>query len=306
MVFSVVVCLLLLSCVSPFFAKFSLTSYSIDVYVFDSDCFNSLTSKLLSYFISILLPSLLQASHIMKILVQNLQKKAGLGGKLINEHQPDIFLAQEVSLSSEAMGLFGAEFTSNMGYGTAIYCREGVSSVERVLSPVAEMGGFIKKKTTLALCMGVQCVSFHGYNGSPHRDVASLVEHVKAVARLLKPDTPAIFAGDFNTWTTDHLLAVQTLLRDACGFHLAHSWPYPNRAHPLDHVFLRGLRLVELPAVFESEADHKGVIMNVEQCLPSAAPATASPVLQEEEARGQDPALLNPSPTNPKTSCVLQ
>ena len=60
-----------------------------------------------------------------------------------------------------------ANFISKRGYGTAIYAKESdqIKNVENVLSPHAETGGFIFKKTTIAEYKGIQFVTFHGYNG---------------------------------------------------------------------------------------------------------------------------------------------
>jgi len=203
------------------------------------------------------------------VLVQNLQKKPGLAGALIAQHAPDVMLAQEISLSSEDPAQFGdAHNTSRMGYGTAIHDSSGApANVRRVESPVAEFGGFVRKKTTVAECGGaVECVSFHGYNGTPFRDVRSLVAHVQAVVAVLGSG-PVIFAGDFNTWTAAHLAAVSAEL-GAVGFQLAFSWPYPGRDHPLDHAFLRGLQLLR-SSTLESAADHIGALL-VLTALPIA------------------------------------
>ena len=202
---------------------------------------------------------------LITIVVQNLQKTAGLAGALLAQHAPDVLLAQEISLSTEDAFRFGdAHHTSRMGYGTAICSGGGgggvPANVRRVTSPVAELGGLIKKKTTIAECKGMQCVSFHGYNGTPFRDVKSLVAHVVAVLDVLGPG-PAIFAGDFNTWTAQHLEAVSAVL-GAVDFHLAFSWPYTGRDHPLDHAFLRGLKLWR-STTFECAADHLGAVIVV-------------------------------------------
>ena len=193
------------------------------------------------------------------VVVQNMQKKAGLAGRLIACTAPDVLLAQEVNLFSEDRNLFQAHHTSRFGYGTAIFCRSGeIANVRQVACPVAEFGGFIRKKTTAAECAGIQCVSFHGYNGTPRRDVRGLTEHVQEVLKALGPG-PAIFAGDFNTWTETHLDAVTNIL-GAAGFQLAFSWEYPGRNFPLDHVFLRGLTLLQ-STTFTSEADHLGATL---------------------------------------------
>ena len=93
---------------------------------------------------------------------------------------------------------------------------------------------------------------------TPRRDVRGLTEHVQEVLKALGPG-PAIFAGDFNTWTETHLDAVTNIL-GAAGFQLAFSWEYPGRNFPLDHVFLRGLTLLQ-STTFTSEADHLGATL---------------------------------------------
>ena len=152
------------------------------------------------------------------IVVQNLEKKAGLAGKLKAQFTPDILLVQEFNSATEdVLGDF-VQHTSRLGYGTAIHCSSGLpANVRCVKSPAAEIGGFIRKKTIVAESLfllsstdtaktNVQFVSFHGYNGTPFRDVAGLVKHVTTVLRVLHPG-PAVFAGDFNTWSPEHLEA---------------------------------------------------------------------------------------------------
>lgn len=199
------------------------------------------------------------------VLVQNLQKTEGLATKLWTEHQPDIALMQEICLASEDAAFADAANVSQLsGFGTAIRASSNsVTNVRKVLSPHAEFLGLlpIVKKTTIATCLeaGIECVSFHGYNGTPFRRVDCLVDHVKAaLAELASSESPAIFAGDFNTWTPEHLSAVSAVLAEA-GFVLATSWPYPGREHALDHVFLRRLELKDAK-IIESAADHRGAV----------------------------------------------
>jgi endonuclease/exonuclease/phosphatase (EEP) superfamily protein YafD len=198
----------------------------------------------------------------MLVLVQNLQKKAGLAGKLAAAHDVDVLLAQEANKSSEARGFYAASYTSRMGYGTAVYARDSssVRNEVHVLSPVAELGGFIRKKTTVVDCGPVQFVSFHGYNGTPGRNLAHLAAHVSAVLAVLH-DGPTVFAGDFNTWTQAHLDAVSDILTPA-GFVHSFQWPYPGRDFPLDHVFVRQVT-IESSSVVKSEADHRGALLRL-------------------------------------------
>jgi len=212
----------------------------------------------------------------MKVLVQNLQKRNNLATQLIEKYDPDVILAQEISLYSESNydTIFEANYVSSMGYGTAIGLghnqgekEEGstnnitqkfeISDIKKVHSPYAEFGSMIYKKTTIATitctttCTSnnvssknldrVELISFHGYNGQPFKNKEKLVAHVKAVIDKISPTGPALFAGDFNTWSKEHLDAVSAELENV-GFRLVFSWPYPNREVPLDNAFFEGLR----------------------------------------------------------------
>lgn len=195
----------------------------------------------------------------VRVLVQNLQKRPALATTLIKEHAPDVMLAQEINLPSEDRA-FQASNVSSMGYGTAIFSNGEVNHVKQVNSPHAEIGGFIRKKTTVATVNSVQFVSFHGYNGQPWKNVEKLTAHVQAVLDVLSPG-PAIFAGDFNTWSQGHLDAVKAVMENS-GFVLAYSWPYPGRNFPLDHAFLRGTTL-KSSGNYECASDHRGAILEI-------------------------------------------
>jgi endonuclease/exonuclease/phosphatase (EEP) superfamily protein YafD len=208
----------------------------------------------------------------MKIVVQNLQKRANLGGDLIVQYDPDVLLAQEINIRTEEESQFGlANYLSKMGFGTAIYGKNSqVTHVRHVKSPHAEIGGFVYKKTTVATCccqnegqtmFKIECVSFHGYNGQPRKVSSYLVDHVRAVLDVLDPVGPAVFAGDFNTWTQQYLDAVSSELQQA-GFRLAHSWKYPGKSMSLDHVFVRELNIQNF-SVFSNASDHDGTVFEI-------------------------------------------
>jgi len=124
----------------------------------------------------------------------------------------------------------------------------------------------------------VRLVSFHGYNGQPFKNVSYLVDHVRAVLDVLlqqesdsDEDTDRyddncniIFAGDFNTWTQEHLDAVEALLEEA-GFRRVLSWPYPGRDFPLDHVFFKSNDSMTLKdsTIIESKSDHRGALLKI-------------------------------------------
>lgn len=204
-----------------------------------------------------LAPPVNDVDDIFTLVVQNIQKQYGLAGRLVKQFAPDVMLVQEIKIKTEDASQF-AHFTPG-GHGTAIYCKSGKPrDMIKVESPAREFGGIIYKKTTVAKCMGVQFISFHGYNGSPFRDVEGLLTHVKAVVKVLDLDGPAIFAGDFNTWSQEHLDAVVKVLGEV-GLNLAASWRYPQGRGKkvLDHIFVRGLKLLH-NSTFQNEADHLG------------------------------------------------
>lgn len=199
----------------------------------------------------------------MKVLIQNLQKQSGLATDLIQQYEPDVMLAQEINISSENGEDFEAHNTSKLGYGTAIYSRdETPTDIKLVDSPYAEFGGFIYKKTTIATVHGIQFVSFHGYNGSPFKSIKKLVAHVDAVVKVLT-EGPAVFAGDFNTWSKEFLDAVTDVLEKK-GFRLVFNWPYTGRDFPLDHAFTRGVDIDEGKSTyFSSASDHNGALLQL-------------------------------------------
>ena len=198
----------------------------------------------------------------MKILIQNLQKRGGLATELLEEYNPDVMLLQEINLYAETRSdFFPAHNVSRMGYGTAIGGKFEISNIKCVQSPYAEIGGVVHKKTTIASIQSVQFISFHGYNGQPFKNKEKLVTHVEAVLKVLPPDQPALFAGDFNTWSQEHLDAVTSKLESA-GFHLVYSWPYPDRDLPLDHAFLRDMELIS-STNYACSSDHRGAILEL-------------------------------------------
>jgi endonuclease/exonuclease/phosphatase (EEP) superfamily protein YafD len=200
----------------------------------------------------------------MLVVVQNLQKHAHLGSDVVMEYQPDIALVQEVRLPTEEPGLFDA--ASNVGcytgWGTAIYSRESLSRVRRIDSPHSEFGGLFRKRTTLAYSQGIDWVSFHGYNGQPFKNLEYLLDHVRLVHESVA-NGPAVFAGDFNTWTDEHVQAVKHEL-ERSGFELGGSWPYAGRQGPLDHIFVRDCKMANL-STFENSSDHLGAVITLQK-----------------------------------------
>ena len=228
------------------------------------------------YGIFLILATVIKASHsrqqdtaemaegnVIYVMVQNLQKIQGLATELIHDQNPDVMLAQEINLNSEKDTDFNAHYTSSIGYGTAIYSKMPVTNVKLVKSPYAEFGGIIHKKTTIASTGGIVFVSFHGYNGTPFKSIDKLLAHVQAVLSAISTENgPAVFAGDFNSWSQSHLDAIKSALESA-GFNLAYSWPYAGRDFSLDHAFVRGLS-VRKSSFYSSSSDHNGALLELE------------------------------------------
>lgn len=210
----------------------------------------------------------------MKIVIQNLQKRSGLASRLVDDNTPDILLAQEINFSTEhtAFRKSTVTNTSKLGYGTAIYAKEvsALSNIHCVRSPHAEIGGFVFKKTVVATYKQIQFVSFHGYNGQPMKNVAKLRDHVEAVLSVLDETGPAVFAGDFNTWSHAHVDAIQEVLTNA-GFQRSFEWPYPGRETPLDYAFTRYV-VINKSSTFSNESDHNGAVLEI--ALLDADPVT--------------------------------
>ena len=202
----------------------------------------------------------------MKVVVQNLQKRSKLASELVEQYQPDVLLAQEINWKSEPDDFksLSAHYTSRQGYGTAIYSSSSITNVRKIESPHAEIGGCIQKKTTIGTVNNtIDFVSFHGYNGQPLKNVAYLCDHVRAVIEALDPTNvpSAVFAGDFNTWSQEHIDAIEGLLFQE-GFSHACSWNYPGRALPLDHVYVRNVSVNHFE-VYKNQSDHQGAVLDI-------------------------------------------
>ena len=87
----------------------------------------------------------------------------------------------------------------------------------------------------------------------------NLKDHVDAVVSTLESEGPAIFGGDFNTWTRTHIDEVDKLM-NMYGFDKVFSWQYPGRQLPLDHVFTRDMKLIKA-STYSNDSDHDGAAL---------------------------------------------
>ena len=149
----------------------------------------------------------------MRIIVQNLQKSDGLATDLFEEYEPDVMLVEEINLHSEQHPYFPARSVSRMGYGTAIRIRSKklseVTNIKYAQSPYAELGGMIRKKTTIATIYG-----------QTFKDKDKLVAHVDAVLAELDPG-PAIWMqlrGNWLLWILIHVAIHRSRFCVGSGF----------------------------------------------------------------------------------------
>jgi endonuclease/exonuclease/phosphatase (EEP) superfamily protein YafD len=120
----------------------------------------------------------------------------------------------------------------------------------------------VYKATSIAhLESGITLVSFHGFNGTfQGRRVEDLIEHVDSVRNRLENAGPVVWAGDFNTFTEDHVTALEEYMRKS-GFSMDISVPY-NFMRTLDFVFTRECKAVMIESG-NYGSDHPFVLFDV-------------------------------------------
>ncbi len=123
--------------------------------------------------------------------------------------------------------------------------------------------GLVYKATAVAtLDSGLTLVSFHGYNGTfQGRQVQDLLDHVAAVIAALPPNGPVLFGGDFNTFTAEHVEALEACM-GAAGFECHIRVPYDSKK-TLDFVFTRQCTAALVDSG-SHESDHPFILCDVE------------------------------------------
>jgi Endonuclease/Exonuclease/phosphatase family len=203
----------------------------------------------------------------MRIISWNLAKEnlVPIALEEINRDS-DVGLFQEFNNQPEAsidgfLKFFACSFDT---YGTAIYSRAPLVKTDLARSPKGDFRakfwkGMVYKTTAIALIKnrdfpdGIIVVSFHGYNGTLQgRDPKDLANHViealNHVDSLAVTQLPCVFAGDFNTFETEHCVIVDQVMSRK-GFRKAFGIPYQpgNDCRTLDWVYSRlcGVKLVK-------------------------------------------------------------
>ena len=184
----------------------------------------------------------------------------------LNRFKPDVALFQEYwgayqLAAVESESYIGVSSTKKgFIYGTAIVTGGDLYDQHTVMSPHKEFLIGVQKATAIATVAGVQFASFHGYNGWPFKDPKKLYEHLIAVVLALK-EGPAVIAGDFNTWTKEHLSTVSNVL-GRYGFELMGSAKY-DKKKTLDLFYARGVKCLKFESGW-AESDHPFMLCELE------------------------------------------
>lgn len=207
----------------------------------------------------------------MLVLSQNLEKRPLVKG-ILDKYAPDVALFQEwVDFQSPTPNYIAAANNSFMvsgnPCGTSVYSTSESWEADSIFkkSPhsdyrLAFWKGFVYKTSTAVKTNNRWLCSIHGYNGFPSKSISKLCDHVDLVAKSLPDFVPAVISGDFNTWTNEHLLAIQQVMRKY-GFSLQISAAY-DKKKTMDHVFSRSCAAV-VKEIFHNDSDHPGILFEV-------------------------------------------
>jgi endonuclease/exonuclease/phosphatase (EEP) superfamily protein YafD len=203
----------------------------------------------------------------MRVLCWNLEKR-GLVKWALDTFNPDIALFQEhwqkENQVHRAPGYFVKHTESylkkNSPCGTACYSRNPVQAWESVVTKQKEFFISMRKTMCAVKVNGVWFMSVHVYNGWPFKSVRKMTDCIYEFATSIPRNEPAVIAGDFNTWTEEHLDAAYFTL-SRLGFTKEMSIPF-DKKKTLDHVFSRGVRAKKVTSDFD-ESDHPYFLFDV-------------------------------------------
>lgn len=203
---------------------------------------------------------------MIKFVSWNLEKRDLVEGALSSGVDVALFQEYNSAFSQDTKGYEKFEAISFDTFGTAIFSREKPVAVNSVKSPHADYRaqfwkGTINKNTAVATFRnGLTVVSFHGFNGTLQgRRPEMLIDHIDAVLRAI-PAGPCVIGGDFNTFTSEHHEAVESIMTSH-GFSRGIQVPY-DAVKTLDLVYMRKCQ-VELTASGHHLSDHPFMMFNV-------------------------------------------
>lgn len=84
----------------------------------------------------------------------------------------------------------------------------------------------------------------------------------KAAKVISKHNGPVIFAGDFNTWNADRMNIMNKTLKGLKMKTLSFKNDIRKkfRGHPLDHLWVRGLKVIQKAVLRTTRSDHNPII----------------------------------------------
>ncbi len=201
----------------------------------------------------------------------------------------DLVLLQEASLEAGVAEHFAASYHSVFapGYTTRNH-RSGVLTASRV-APGAHCALSHREPwlgTAKATCISryplrdmaewLLVINLHGVNFSLGN--APLERQLADSATLAREHLgPVIFSGDFNTWNDARMAVLERVMADLGMRPLA--FPDDRRSrifgHALDHIYVRGLRVLEAGATPVTSSDHNPVSATLAVARqPTRAPAS--------------------------------
>ena len=182
----------------------------------------------------------------------------------------DLVLLQEAVVEEAPNGLFDDSYFAvfSPGYRGNGY-QSGVMTISRVsatahcsLSHSEPWLGTPKAINIARFPIGERArqllvVNLHGVNFSLAEDPLTRQLHDSGSLIEQHPG-PVLFAGDFNTWSRARMAALEAVMERLA----LHPLPYPDDrrsqifGNALDHVFVRGLRVLEVDSVPVNSSDH--------------------------------------------------
>lgn len=223
----------------------------------------------------------MQTSAEFSLLCWNIHKEMAqpafrhVYSEITAHYTPEIVLLQEASIGRHNEKLFEGYFLTGSAnvrgvrgaYGVLTASRSGFQTVNALQSRARELFIATRKHlimTTHALPNGrpLSIVNVHAINFTSSRRFIDEIARLYYTIKDIKG--PLIVAGDFNTWNDKRLLA----LTDFARLLDLQQAPLDDRHHvkqhfakPLDHLYFRGLELVEARALDTGRiSDHNPIV----------------------------------------------
>lgn len=184
--------------------------------------------------------------------------------------QADVLLIQEAMHETDLQNTFTSQFdfsfSFNMSFCDNKNAATGVLNASRYLlefnqtlvspknEPVTNTPKVSGYSSVLVPEIGrIHIINTHGLNFNMGSDFKKQIDHITSFIQKLSG--PVIWAGDFNTWSSDRM---NYLNQKTTSVSLKHLQPKnDNRGQKLDHIFVRGLKFIEAEVMNDyKSSDH--------------------------------------------------